>query len=83
MRSFNYIIDNNTFAVKIYPNPYVNSTPLISQPYWPNGTPWGSYQEAESWALLCIQSIENPAAPYAPAGPGLIGEPKIPEQTSS
>jgi hypothetical protein len=74
--AFSYVIDSNTFIVNIYTD---NQTqPIIFQPDWPNGTPWSSYEEAETWAQLCIESIENPSAPYAPAGPGLVGEPKIP-----
>lgn len=74
--AFSYTTDPNTFAVKIYTD---NQTePVIFQPDWPNGTEWSSKQEAEIWAQLCIDSIEDPAAPYAPAGPGLAGEPKVP-----
>lgn len=75
--TFSYTIDIATFAVKIYANG--QSDPIIFQPDWPNGTQWQSHQEAETWAQLCIASIEDPAAPYAPAGPGLVGEPKVPE----
>ena len=75
---FTYTIDPQTFAVNIYAEG--QASPLIYQPDWPNKTPWGSAQEAENWAVLCIASIEDPNAPYAPAGPGLQGEPKnIPE----
>jgi hypothetical protein len=74
--AFSYTTDPNTFAVKIYTD---NQTePVIFQPDWPNGTEWSSKQEAETWAQLCIASIEDPAAPYAPAGPGIAGEPKVP-----
>jgi len=73
---FSYIVDNETFAVSIYYKNQPNT--VIFQPDWPNGVQWGSKEEAETWAQLCIESIIDPAAPYAPAGPGLIGEPKIP-----
>ena len=63
---------NNT--VKIYSD--TQEQPVIIQPNWPNGTAWASKAEAETWAQLCISAMDDPAAPYAPAGPGLAGEPK-------
>lgn len=72
--AFSYTTDSVTFAVKIYTD---NQTePIIFQPDWPNGTPWASKQDAEIWAQLCIASIEDISAPYAPAGPGIAPEPK-------
>lgn len=71
---FTYTVDPNTFAVSIYASGQNN--PLIYQPDWPNKTPWSSAQEASDWAVLCIAAIEDINAPYAPAGPGLEGEPK-------
>jgi len=70
-----YSIDNSTFAVNIFVSG--NNVPVIHQPNWPNGTPWNNYNEADNWAQLCILSINDPEAPYAPAGPGLSGELKI------
>jgi len=72
--NLNYTIDNASFAVHIYVSG--NPVPIIYQPNWPNGTLWGSYADAENWAQLCILSITDASAPYAPAGPGLSGEPK-------
>lgn len=72
--AFTFTTDPTTFAVSIYSDSQIE--PVIFQPDWPNGTPWVSKNEAETWAQLCIASIENPNAPYAPAGPGLQGEPK-------
>ncbi len=72
--NLNYTIDNTSFAVHIYVSG--NPVAIIYQPNWPNGTSWGSYADAENWAQLCILSITNPSAPYAPAGPGLSGESK-------
>jgi hypothetical protein len=68
-----YTIENNN-TVKIYSD--TQQDPVIVQPDWPNGTPWASYSEAETWAQLCIAAMSDPLAPYAPAGPGLAGEPK-------
>lgn len=71
-----YTIDETSFLVSIFIEN--NPTPIINQPYWPNGTAWGSRADAENWSQLCILSIIDPEAPYAPAGPGLSGEPKNP-----
>jgi hypothetical protein len=69
-----YAVDNDSFVVNIYSSD--NPVPIIFQPNWPNGTAWGSYVDAENWAQLCILSITDTDAPYAPSGPGLAGEPK-------
>jgi len=69
-----YTIDQNSYNVNIYISG--NNIPIINQPNWPNGESWSSYNEADQWAQLCIMSIRQPDAPYAPAGPGLSGEPK-------
>jgi hypothetical protein len=74
-----YEVDQNDFSVKIFSD--TQEQPIIFQPDWPNGTPWGSSTEAELWAQLCIQAIVDDNAPYAPAGPGLSGEPKNIQQT--
>lgn len=61
-------------TVAIYSDTQIE--PIILQPNWPNGTPWSSSAEASTWAELCIASMQDPNAPYAPAGPGLPGENK-------
>jgi hypothetical protein len=73
--NLSYTVNPNTFAVNIYVEG--RSEPVIYQPDWPNSTPWSSLLEAETWAQECIQAILDENAPYAPAGPGLIGEPKV------
>lgn len=50
--------------------------PGLRQPFWPNGEPWESAEEAEEWALQFIESIENEEAPYAPNGRGEERQPK-------
>lgn len=70
-----YTVDPTTFAINIFTEG--KEQPIVFQPDWPNGTPWGSSTEAELWAQLCIQAIVDDNAPYAPAGPGLSGEQKI------
>ena len=72
--NLSYTIDNDSFAINIYVSG--NPMPIIFQPNWPNGVPWNDYNDANLWAQLCILSITNPEAPYAPAGPGLNGESK-------
>lgn len=69
-----YTVDPITFAVNIFEEGKEQA--IVFQPDWPNGTSWGSSVEAELWAQLCIQAIVDNDAPYAPAGPGLAGEPK-------
>lgn len=74
-----YEIDSETFAVKIF---YADSdVPSLFQPDYPDMTPWESVEEATEWAELYIASVEDEAAPYAPIGRGIPGEPKpTPEQ---
>jgi len=71
--AFSYNVSENN-EVNIFAEG--GDVPVIIQPNWPNGTAWASTQEAETWAQLCITAMEDPTAPYAPAGPGLSGEPK-------
>ena len=71
--ALSYNVDSNN-VVKIYSD--TQSEPVIVQPNWPNGTPWASVTEAETWAELCLAAMNDPNAPYAPAGPGLPGQPK-------
>ena len=40
--------------------------PLILQPTWPDGTPWGSPAEAQAWAEAYIESVTNPDCEYLP-----------------
>jgi hypothetical protein len=68
-----YTINENNL-VHIYSDTQIE--PIIIQPSWPNGTPWVSETEASAWAQLCIVSMEDRDAPYAPAGPGLEGDSK-------
>lgn len=50
--------------------------PMLRQPHYPNGDAWESKAKAEDWAKLFIASIEDEAAPFAPVGKGIAGEPK-------
>lgn len=71
--SFTYTVDENKL-IKIFSN--TQQEPVIVQPNWPNGTQWTSIEEASNWAELCIASMENQQAPYAPAGPNIPAENK-------
>jgi hypothetical protein len=69
-----YTVNDNPLEVYIYVSG--NPVPIIYQPNWPNGNAWDTYNDADLWAQSCILSITDPDAPYAPAGPGLSGEPR-------
>lgn len=60
---YTFEIDENN-AVRIFMEG--QEAPVIFQPDWPNGTPWASREEAETWAQLYIESFENPAVPFLP-----------------
>lgn len=69
-----YEIEEGTFAVRVYQDG--SDVPSLYQPDYPDTTAWESAGEAEEWAKLYIASVEDPAAPFAPAGRGIPGEPK-------
>jgi len=50
--------------------------PFLRQPHYPNGDPFDTAEEAETWAQLSIEAMVNEEAPFAPAGKGMTGEPK-------
>ena len=67
-------IEEGTHAVRVwYPD---SDAPSLLQPDWPNTTPWASRAEAQAWADLYVESLEDTDAPYAPNGPGETGAPK-------
>lgn len=66
------ILENNT--VHVFYDDSVE--PWLSQPTYPNGEPFADKEDAESWARLYIESIENDSAPFAPSGPNVSGERK-------
>lgn len=72
--SYTYTVEEGTNAVRIFENG--SDVPCIFQPDYPNTTPWEDAAAAAAWAELYIASIEDEAAPFAPAGPGIPGEPK-------
>lgn len=52
------------------------SSPFLIQTSWPNGQPWSSLAEMNSWAKFKIAELENETAPLAPKGPGEVGKNK-------
>jgi hypothetical protein len=40
--------------------------PFFFQPDWPDTTPWASKEEAEDWALVFVESLENPESEFMP-----------------
>jgi hypothetical protein len=62
--SHQYEIEEETNAIRVY---YDNSdVPGLFQPEWPNGEPWANREEAEEWAKLFIDVMENQILPYTP-----------------
>ena len=69
-----YTIEQDTHAVRIFQDG--SEVASIFQPDYPNTAPWGNAEAASTWAELYIASVEDENAPYAPAGPGILGEAK-------
>jgi hypothetical protein len=69
MSKYKYEIDQEN-AVKIWDleNPNDLNAPFIFQPDWPDTTPWASKEEAEDWAQVFIESLENPESEFIPGG---------------
>lgn len=65
MSRYRYEIDSEN-AVRIWDleNPNEINAPFLFQPDWPNATPWADADEAESWALAVIESLENPESEF-------------------
>lgn len=71
------IDDNDGFAIRAWneDNPNSENAPFLLQPTWPNNTPWGSRQEAETWAQHFVEMMndfrsgrpgEKPDTPFHP-----------------
>jgi len=74
MSNHYFEIDKNN-TVKIFING--QEAPIISQPEWPDMTPWADESEATAWAELFIQSIEDPETEFIPGyGPDQPSRPK-------
>ena len=68
-----YEIDNN-FAIRVFNDG--ENVPFLFQPNYPNEDTFDSYEEADTWAKLFIDSNLIAEAPYAPNGKDLLGQPK-------
>lgn len=60
-----YEVDAATFEVSMFDNSDVK---FLSQPAWPDGTPWGSVEEASTWAAAHHTAITDLSSQYV-AGP--------------
>lgn len=58
-----YEIDE-TNAIRVYNDG--ETVPFCFQPDWPDTTPWADRAEAENWAQLLIESMQNPDAEFIP-----------------
>ena len=77
-----YELEEGTNAVKVF---YGDAdVPSLYQPHFPSGEVWEDAAEATAWAELYIASINDEAAPYAPAARGESGIPKpTPEEIAA
>jgi len=68
---------NNKNEVKVWDNenPNENDAPFFFQPDWPDGTPWANKSEAEDWAQVFIESLDNPESEFV-AGENPENHPK-------
>lgn len=67
--AYSYTIDENN-VVKIVQDGLVGS---ITQPFWPDGTPWKDADEAKIWAEAYIASTNGYPALLPPSGPNIKG----------
>lgn len=63
-----YEIDQNTFAITVFVE--TQEPPVLFQPFWPDGTEWGSLEEAEAWASQYVKAANNWQELFPPSGPG-------------
>lgn len=77
MSRYKYEVDKDN-AIRVWDNenPNENDAPFFFQPDWPNETPWASKAEAEDWAKLFVESLENPESEYVP-GPSADKHPML------
>jgi len=70
--SFTYTIDNDN-AVRVFKNG--DDAPFWFQPDYPNGDKFDTKEEAEAWAVLAVESMQDDK-PFPPSGKGVTGEAK-------
>ena len=78
MSRYRYEIDEqNVVRVWDSENQSEEGLPIFMQPDWPDSTPWANKEEAESWALAFVTSLEDESYEFLPgSGPS---EPLIPK----
>jgi len=67
-----YEIENDTYAIRVFNDS--EDVPFLYQPHWPNGESWGSFNDADTWAKLYIDALENEEDENVllpPTGPGV------------
>ena len=75
MNKFEYEIDNKN-VVKIWVDKETAELPLVSQPFYPDGTKW-SKEQAIEWAEIYCNAANDPAYPYLPGfGPAEPARPR-------
>jgi len=70
---YTYIV-NDANTVEVFAEG--QEAPMLRQPHYPNQDTFDTKAEAEEWAQLYITSVTDEAAPFAPIGKGIAGEPK-------
>lgn len=73
-----YEIDNETFAIRIFEDG--KDIPFQYQPDYPNGDPFDSYEEAESWAIAAVAAHDPEVQILPPDGKGLQPKNKLPNR---
>lgn len=83
VNKYRYEIDEkNGILIFDLENPFLDGSPFFYQPDYPNGSQFLDSEDAHRWAILKIEEMSNPLAPFAPLGLGLspIQKPSIQEQ---
>jgi hypothetical protein len=65
--SYRFEIDEvNAIRVWDLDHPNKDNAPFFYQPDWPSGIAWADAEEAQAWAELFIESLENPESEFVP-----------------
>ena len=52
-----YSINGMNYCISVYEEG--SEIPLLIQPTYPNGEPWSSYEDADKWANIFIESFND------------------------
>lgn len=69
-----YEIDSENYAITMWDG--VNEEPFMYQPWYPDGTPWASYNDAKRWADLKVAELTDETAPLAGNSPDQLTLPR-------